>query len=485
MNSRENIILLRSHTSVNVYWLIKIFGSFKGLFFCLCFCGYVCGILLFSKSIAETGNDQHSVMKVLPALHQYIISESSTADILLHPRIVYLYGNYGNYSNSTTSNFILLSPNTTTSMIMVDTVLPESNTESGCRALSEIEEWQTQSFPTCNTVHEMDVKSAVDSYDTSDVLLTFLGRGHFRDVWRWDRAGDISVALKTLRLRWDFLPRLLDNHRRDALVMERLTHSPFVMNIYGHCAHAALNELAVTSEQNATTRNLINFVQHSKDSQAEQGLPNISDHSAITLTQLTLATRLAVGVAHVHAVDDHPSIVNHDLKPDNILIVDGGHPKLSDFNAARFLQYNRNTNQTCGFRTVKKGEPWWVEQHEPWWRAPEELVDTDNIDEKIDVYSLGNLIFYILTSKFPRGFENSKRRKKIRNRVASGIPPRLATQFVQSKDPATKALVEALSACFEANPKKRASSREVANALLNVLIQVHPEGQKLFSKFFV
>jgi hypothetical protein len=36
-------------------------------------------------------------------------------------------------------------------------------------------------------------------------------------------------------------------HRRDAVAMERLTYSPYVMDIYGYCGHSALTELAFST----------------------------------------------------------------------------------------------------------------------------------------------------------------------------------------------------------------------------------------------
>ena len=66
-----------------------------------------------------------------------------------------------------------------------------------------------------------------------------------------------------------------------------------------------------------------------------------------------------------------------------------GSPKLNDFNVAEFLTYDPETNKPCGFRS---------RLHEPWWRAPEEmdLIDKTFVDEKVDVYALGEVLFHIL-----------------------------------------------------------------------------------------
>ena len=47
-----------------------------------------------------------------------------------------------------------------------------------------------------------------------------------------------------IRLRRDFLPEYYELHRRDAVAMERLTQSPYVMDIFGHCGQSSLTEIA-------------------------------------------------------------------------------------------------------------------------------------------------------------------------------------------------------------------------------------------------
>ena len=41
-----------------------------------------------------------------------------------------------------------------------------------------------------------------------------------------------SVVLKTLRLEREYKREYYELHRRDALAMERLTYSPFVVNVH-------------------------------------------------------------------------------------------------------------------------------------------------------------------------------------------------------------------------------------------------------------
>jgi hypothetical protein len=53
-----------------------------------------------------------------------------------------------------------------------------------------------------------------------------------------------KIVLKTLRYEHEFDLRNWDRHRRDAIAMERLSASPFVLDIYASCGNSGLTEYA-------------------------------------------------------------------------------------------------------------------------------------------------------------------------------------------------------------------------------------------------
>jgi serine/threonine protein kinase len=333
-------------------------------------------------------------------------------------------------------------------------------TEGDCVPMHE---WQTKSFPNCNLLHEYDLRAAgpgVYRNSTNVVLednLILLDGGWFRHTWRLNVGStDESVVLKTLKYEREFYDEFYDLHRRDAVAMERLTHSPFVMDVYGYCGQSVLNELADFG--------------NGKGAKLDKALRSISDSPNdpdLNLLKIHLAASVAEGVAHIHEIDGNgrPSMVHYDLNPHNVAVVTTGKPKLNDFNTAEFLHWNPKTNETCGFPS---------RLHEPWWRAPEEVVlnqeDRPLLNEKVDVYALGNLIFYILTLQHPRGLKNKKERlAEVREQVARGEPPMLEETYAKSTNPVVKAFREAMKLCFEPDPKQRGSAREVADILLTAL----------------
>ena len=178
--------------------------------------------------------------------------------------------------------------------------------------------------------------------------------------------------------------------------------------------------------------------------------------------------------AHVHSVhideehvDKHfkqrntpASIVHYDVNPRNIIITPSGRPKLNDFNVAEFLTWDSVKNTTCGFAGRFQ---------EPWWRSPEEQRQT-LLDEKVDVYSLGNTLFVLLTGTEPRGKKNKKKRlKKVSQELAKGVKPAFPARYKVSDDPVVVAIRNAIMLCWDPDPGERPSAAEIANKLYTAL----------------
>lgn len=128
-----------------------------------------------------------------------------------------------------------------------------------------------------------------------------------------------------------------------------------------------------------------------------------------------MAASIAVGLADIHSIDGNgrSTLVHYDLNPRNVALFNGGRPKINDFNIAEFLHYDPITNETCGFPARLR---------EPWWRAPEEMTHGTIVNEKVDIYALGNLLFHTLTTHSPRGKMIPSRLEETRNLVQQGIP---------------------------------------------------------------
>ena len=408
--------------------------------------------------------------------------------------------------------------------------------------------WMTSSFPNCNSVHEMDMSDSVfrsNNNNSNQQELSFLGQGWFRSAWKYrntmiESSSSVSasssssssssllsrqemVVLKTLRLEREFLDEYYDLHRRDAVAMERLTFSPFVVNVYGYCGQSAINELAEGIVGGAITD-----LEH-----LNRRLRGREEDPQALHLKLQLATSVALGLAHVHNVHVHdesggrsksvksllyehtdPNSITHsttgfgqsvstmahyDINPRNIAIMRDGSPKLNDFNIAEFLTYNpqatsttktatttnnnNNTNDdnnltTCGFRS---------RLHEPWWRAPEEMdmTHTAMVTEKVDVYAFGEVLFHILTTHSPRGKMKKHLMEDARSLVRDGIRPIMREPYLSGgtnghlkQNRVVKAFMKAMDLCYERDPNKRGTAIQVARVLHKALSKEELDRQK-------
>ncbi len=98
----------------------------------------------------------------------------------------------------------------------------------------------------------------------------------------------------------------------------------------------------------------------------------------------------AVRFAHAHA------IIHRDIKPSNILVTDDGSVKLLDFGIAKQLDALDDTSGKT--RTV-------LRMMTPAYAAPEQLVG-DEIGVQADVYSLGVVLYELLTDRLPFDLSN-------------------------------------------------------------------------------
>jgi serine/threonine protein kinase/Flp pilus assembly protein TadD len=103
---------------------------------------------------------------------------------------------------------------------------------------------------------------------------------------------------------------------------------------------------------------------------------------------LTLGAELADGLAHAHA----RGILHRDLKPANVLLTDEGRPMLLDFNLAEDIKQRTSAERAAVGGTL----PYMAPEHiEAFGGARHPL------DARCDLYSLGVILFELLTGRHP------------------------------------------------------------------------------------
>lgn len=108
------------------------------------------------------------------------------------------------------------------------------------------------------------------------------------------------------------------------------------------------------------------------------------------------AVKIAMHIAAALDVVHRSGLVHRDVKPDNIMFAADGTPKLADLGVAKFGD-ERNTMVTMTGMVI--GTPAYM--------APEQLMDSHKIDARADIYSLGVILYEMLSGKRPNSGSTS------------------------------------------------------------------------------
>jgi serine/threonine-protein kinase len=164
----------------------------------------------------------------------------------------------------------------------------------------------------------------------------------------------------------------------------------------------------------------------------------------------------AIAFAHEHG------ILHRDLKPANVLFDAAGKPYVSDFGLAKWLRRECDLTQTLAILGT------------PYYMAPEQATDSRAVTAAADVYSLGAILYHLLTGR-PPAFGNTPMEVLRHAAVERPKSPRLTSRHVP-RDLETICLK-----CLEKEPASRYTSADALAADLDCFyagrsIQARPAG---------
>jgi serine/threonine-protein kinase len=124
---------------------------------------------------------------------------------------------------------------------------------------------------------------------------------------------------------------------------------------------------------------------------------------------LRIAREVALALDYAH----RQGFIHRDVKPENILLVDG-HATVADFGIARAFGSNAMPNNTLTEPGTAMGTPAYM--------SPEQVVGERSLDATTDIYSLGVVVYEMLAGELPFTGPTAQ---AIASKMMAGNPPSL------------------------------------------------------------
>lgn len=254
-------------------------------------------------------------------------------------------------------------------------------------------------------------------------LLSELGRGSFSVVWEaFDSKLHRSVAIKIPRN--DFLADQAEQFLKEARHVAGLKHQGIV-ELYEIVVDSDLSSMFLVLErvEGVSLSEWCSFV----------------DATEIQIAELIAQTAYAVHHAHQNGV------VHRDLKPANILVDLAGQVHVTDFGLAANVD-NIHIKPSSPVGTAAYVSP--------------EQSRSGNVGPQSDIFSLGAIVFQLLTSRLP--FDGQTREEYLQS-VANGRPHKC--RRINPK--ASKEMAAICDKCLSVSPEDRyGSAKELGDDLM-------------------
>jgi eukaryotic-like serine/threonine-protein kinase len=203
-------------------------------------------------------------------------------------------------------------------------------------------------------------------------ILKSIGEGGMANVYlAHDTILDRDVAVKILRGDLANDDKFVRRFQREAISASSLSH-PNIVEMYDVGEDDGKYFIVMEYVNGKTLKNLIK-------KRGALILPEVID----------IMLQLTAGIAHAH--DSY--IIHRDIKPQNVMILDDGMVKITDFGIAMAVNSHEITQTNSVMGSVHY--------------LPPEQANGSGSTIKSDIYSLGILMFELLTGKIPFKGENA------------------------------------------------------------------------------
>ena len=223
-----------------------------------------------------------------------------------------------------------------------------------------------------------------------------IGAGGMADVYAAeDRRLSRKVAVKLLRSDLARDPQFIARFKKEALSAAGLNH-PSIVSVYDSGEEAGSSFIVMELVHGKTLRDLI------------QGGKVLDEEQAL---------QIIAGVLEALDYSHQNGVVHRDIKPGNIMITDSGEIKVMDFGIARVTD-DPSATMTGTWNVVGTAQ----------YLSPEQATG-EIADSRSDIYSVGCLLFEMLTGRTP---------------FIGDTPVAIAYQHVSSQAPSASEINEEL-----------------------------------------
>ena len=269
-------------------------------------------------------------------------------------------------------------------------------------------------------------------------IIKNIGEGGMANVYlAQDTILDRKVAVKVLRGDLASDDKFIRRFQREALSVSNLSH-PNIVEVYDVGEEDGNHYIVMEYIEGKTLKQLL------------------KKRESLTLTEvIDIMTQLTDGISHAH----ESYIIHRDIKPQNIMIEDDGRIKITDFGIAMALNATQLTQTNSVMGSVHY--------------LPPEQASGKGATVKSDIYSLGILMYELLTGNVPFKGDNAVEiaLKHMKDKIPS----------IRKQDPSIPQSVENIILKASAkNPRNRYdTAKEMHEDLVHCLDEEHANDKKI------
>jgi len=257
-------------------------------------------------------------------------------------------------------------------------------------------------------------------------VLDMIGRGGMGCIYKvHDNVLGEDLALKTLLPQYVSEKTVIDRFLNEARITRKLTH-PNIVRVH---------------DIGTTGKGIFISMEYVQGDSLRALLERRTPGDRIPVRQvLHIIDQLCVALDYAHQYTVH-----RDIKPENIMITEGNQIKLMDFGISKLMDNRFVTSASMVMGT-------------PYYMSPEQHRNTRDVDARADIYSVGVVMYELLTGNMPTGV------------------PKPASQLLKEIPPALDEIVEK---CIDPNREKRfKTAGELRRAILPI-IEMLDEGKDI------